>query len=69
MRNPVYDAMDIYDSLNPDIFSFFEWPTSTNADVNNTTANPTGRCNTMLIGGTSIERWTDGAAGQARALA
>ena len=29
---------------------------------------PTGRCNTMRIGGVSIGRWTDGAAGQAWAL-
>ena len=30
---------------------------------------PTGRCNTMPNGGVSIGRWTDGAAGQARAFA
>src|SRR5450759_2651130 len=29
---------------------------------------PTARCNTMRIGGVSIGRWTDGAAGQAWAL-
>ena len=32
-------------------------------------AGPTGRCNTMWNGGVSIGRWTDGAAGQAWALA
>jgi len=32
-------------------------------------ADPTGRCNTMRCGGTSIGRWTDGAAGQAWTVA
>jgi hypothetical protein len=32
-------------------------------------ADPTGRCNTMLIGGASIGRWTDGTARQAGSFA